>query len=203
MWGRAGMLRRPVARISPSLVRQSSRNRPATAPQSRAIVPQSPRNRAAVASPLPASHPAIAPRAPGRSREAVSVSRRRICGVGPGNLSGRSRAAWGGTCGGYCLSFKLAASAYRAPASPPICLAQSEEVGVVERVQLRDDEEPAEDRHLLIQWKPGEGMRTEHFSGRMVQFVPEHLWRFWQTEGPELASKVGLTKVYYRGRPHA
>jgi hypothetical protein len=46
-------------------------------------------------------------------------------------------------------------------------------------------------------------MRTEHFSGRMVQFVPEHLWRFWQTEGPELASKVGLTKVYYRGRPHA
>lgn len=74
---------------------------------------------------------------------------------------------------------------------------------VIEAVCLKADEEPAEQKHLLIQWKPGEGMRTEHNGGSMIQFVPEHLWGFWQTEGPALATRVGLSKVYYRGRPGA
>jgi hypothetical protein len=75
---------------------------------------------------------------------------------------------------------------------------------MVEIVQLTQNENPpAEGRWLLIQWMPGEGAVTNATGGQTTQLVPEHLWPFWLEEGPALAERTGLSKVYFKGPPNA
>ena len=75
---------------------------------------------------------------------------------------------------------------------------------MVEVIHLEDDEHPpANERWLLIQWKPGEGSVTNHFEGQTTQLVPEHLWGYWINEAPALARRTGLARVYFKGRPDA
>lgn len=75
---------------------------------------------------------------------------------------------------------------------------------MIEVIYLKPgDQPPADEKVLLIQWKPGEGMSTNMHSLGTTQMVPDHLWSYWLSEGPLMAERMGLTKVYFAGRPDA